>query len=216
MYGSWLTLEGFAVTGFAGDGIDLSNANHATLRNLRVSQCGYGGGAAIDLYESDAATVEDCVLFRCETGLALQDFYQTKVLHNTICRTRAYGITTCDESKGAIIRDNIICGGWTLGSCAVRRERRGQEPATRLQLSGAGARQRTRQLGSPSTPSTGPSASTAGGYRTKMSNSVSADPLFREVKLCTEDFRLRKEKAPVEARPTMVTDMGARGTALVP
>ncbi len=208
--GSWLVVEGLTLAGFAANGVTVEGAEQVTLRDLRVSQCGYAWGAAMNLYQNNRVTVQDCVLFRSQNALMLNACRGVALQHCTLYRTRAHGILA-DKTEELSLRNSIIYAGGRSGSALYlgREAEQDYEADYNCWLD------------------TGTSAlvtwtpreakySTFWDYqaavRPQEAHSLSEEPLFVSTELGAEDFRLREE-SPCRGRAEDGGDLGARGRA---
>jgi hypothetical protein len=209
--GSWVVVEGFTFAGFSNAGVAVGNGQHVILRNLRVSLCGWPWGACVGLYRTSDVTVEDCVLLRAQNGFMAQEVKGTKLLHNTIYRTRAHGVIIY-EAEGTVLRDNIICAGGASGSALYV----GKDGDAGLEsdyncLLDSGTTQLVTWV-----PLDG-KYPTFWDYRAALKeqdrHSLSDDPRFVSTQQGAEDFHLQPD-SPCRGKAEDGGDLGARGSGL--
>ena len=149
-------------------------------------------------------------MFRSQNAIMLQECNQTKVLHNTLYRTRAHGIIMY-ECEGTTIRDNLICAGGPSGSAIyVGRggEKGFQSDYNCLLDSGTAVLVNW-------TPLDG-KYPTFWDYRAAIKDqdqhSLSDDPGFVSTEQGAEDFDLQAD-SPCRRKADDGGDLGARGSA---
>jgi hypothetical protein len=133
--GTDVVVDGLTIRGFAATAISIEGARRVTVQNCTLSLCGYPWGAGVSLYQTEAVTVSNCLLHRLMNGFLLTAARGTRVVHNTIYRTRAHGLLleNADRngpSSDTTVRNNIIYAGGRSGSALWV----GQAAAAGLQL----------------------------------------------------------------------------------
>jgi len=204
--GSNVIVDGFTICGFARNGIGMDGARNASVRNCRISLCGFGWGAAIKLYRTGSVKVSNCILYRVMNGIMLRDAVRTEVSHNTIYRTRAHGIMLNGGAQNDI-RNNILYAGGPSGSCLYV----GRDAANGLTLDYNCYLDFASALLITWMP-TDAKCPTFWDYRALIkgqdAHSISDYPRFLSVEQDAEDFRLRGDSS-CKGRADDGRDMGA-------
>lgn len=204
---SHVIVDGLACRGFARAGIQLDGCTDVTVRNCRVTLCGFPWGSGIGLHRTQTAQIRDCVVWRVMNGILLTRTLGTFIDHNTVYATRAHGVML-NQAVDTIVRNNVLFAGGASGSTLYvdRSGAEGLELDYNCYLDFT-----TRNL-----ISWMPAQScfpTFWDYRRALPafdrHSVSADPLLIDTTRGREDLRLHKA-SPCREAGEGGTDMGAR------
>ncbi|NCO35892.1 MAG: hypothetical protein AUJ92_01250 [Armatimonadetes bacterium CG2_30_59_28] len=205
--GSNVVLDGFAISGFSHHGVEIGGGKNVTVKHCRISLCGFPWGGAINLYNTNQAKIEDCVLHRVMNGIVLTQAAGTLITHNTIHRTRAHGIIL-SEGAGNAIRNNLLFAGGPSGNALYVHA----DAAAGLALDYNCYLDYLNSILISWMPLEG-RYPTFWDYRADIqgqdTHSISDDPLFISTIHGMEDFRLNPD-SPCKGKPEDGTDIGAR------
>lgn len=208
--GSNLVIDGFSLSGFGHNCIGIEGAKNVTLRNCRMSLCGFPWGGGVNLYKTNSVKISNCVLYRLMNGILMGETTGTEVSHVTLYRTRAHGVIINGGVDNAI-RNSILFAGGPSG-CSVYVHK---DAATGLKLDYNCYLDYTTSVLISWMPLDG-RYPTFWDYRAAIKSqdqhSISDDPLFVSTEQGKEDFHL-KPGSPCKGKAEEGDNIGANVAA---